>query len=151
MTHPPCSLVVGIGSAHGDDQAGWRLIDTLKSRDHAAAQLRKASVPHDMIDWMDACEWLHVVDACDSLDAVRQLDLPSGQIASQAETRSSNSHQIGVSGVIELAASLGRLPERVTLWAIPAKNFHANSEIGDACMKHVELCADLIQRELDHA
>lgn len=149
--HPLRILVVGIGSAHGDDQAGWRLIDTLVSRNHASAELRKASVPHDMMDWMDGCESLHVVDACDSENAVRRLDVSSGDISSPVKTRSSNSHQIGVGGVIELAKSLGLLPKRVMLWAIPGKEFFPNGDIGGQCMEQVELCAHLIQREIGDA
>jgi hydrogenase maturation protease len=145
------SLIVGIGSGHGDDQAGWKLIDTLSARRNASAQLRKASVPHDMIDWLTECESLHIVDACDSPHALRRLDVSDGCIPAQTKTRSSSSHQISVSGVVELAKSLELLPQRVTLWTIPGVEFHPNGEIGDRCMAQVELCANLIQEDLDHA
>ena len=152
MIGPTRHLVVGIGSAHGDDRAGWQLIDALISRkQHSSVELRKASVPHDMIDWMDTCHWLHIVDACESESVVQRLDCSQGQVAIENMTRSGGSHQIGVGNILELAESLGRLPQHVTLWAIPATQFQANKEISKSCSSEVERCANLIQGELDHA
>lgn len=152
MTRAPHrSLVVGIGSAHGDDQAGWQLIDALKARKLASSQLRKASVPHHLMDWLADCDSLHVVDAWEGDGAVLRLDVSGGCITCSRKTRSSNSHQLSIGGVIELADSLGLLPERVMLWAIPGQAFGPNGEIGDRCMQQVELCANRIQRELADA
>ena len=142
---------MGIGSPNGDDQAGWRVIDTLSSLDHAAVQLRKASVPHDLIDWLEDCDSLHIVDACDSEAELQRFDMATDRHAIPTRIRSCGSHQIGVASVIELAESLQLMPARVTLWAIPGKQFDANAEIGSDCMKHVQLCADFIQQELEHA
>lgn len=57
-------LVVGLGSPHGDDQAGWQVIDRLQQHrlgSHVA--LRKAAVPHDLIDWCEEADVMHLVDA----------------------------------------------------------------------------------------
>jgi hydrogenase maturation protease len=153
MIRPIRHLVIGIGSAHGDDRAGWQLIDALMLRkQHASVGLRKASVPHDMIDWMDDCQRLHIVDACESnSDRVQRLDRSEGRIAIENMTRSRGSHQIGVGDVLELAESLGKLPPHVTVWAIPGAQFRVNQTISEPCRDHVERCADLIQGELDHA
>ena len=60
--HP--ALIVGIGSAHGDDQAGWKAIELLEQLNLKGVDLRKASVPHDLIDWLDEIFILHIVDSC---------------------------------------------------------------------------------------
>jgi hydrogenase maturation protease len=152
MTSPsPKQLIVGVGSAHGDDQAGWQLVDTLKARSGVSAQLRKARVPHDMIDWFDGCETLHVVDACDRQTSLLRMDISTGHIPAAIETRSSTSHQISVAAVVELADSLDLLPQRVMLWAIPGESFDPDGQVGDRCRRQIERCADLIERELDHA
>lgn len=148
---PSTDLIVGVGSAHGDDQAGWRLVDTLIARNRTSAQLRKVSSPHELIDWLEGCECLHVVDACDRRTDLLRLDISSGCIPVAIETRSSSSHQVGVGTVVELAKSLGLLPQRALLWAIPGESFAPHGDIGDGCQKEVENCAGLIEKELGHA
>lgn len=152
MTRPPLTqLIVGVGSAHGDDQAGWRLVDALMARRSQSAELRKASTPHQMIDWLPGCAALHVVDACDRQTDVLRIDISAGQIPAEAATRSSSSHHVGVADVVELADSLGLLPQRVVLWAIPAESFDPGGPIGDRCLRQIERCADLLEQELAHA
>lgn len=82
-------LVVGIGSSHGDDQAGWQVIRQLKEWlltdsnarpapgstsdvfEHSGQQLelRQAQAPTDLLNWIDGQEILHIVDACEFPDA----------------------------------------------------------------------------------
>jgi hydrogenase maturation protease len=151
------TLVVGIGSPHGDDQAGWLLIDRLAAGHQPAFQLRKANVPHDMIDWMHTCLSLHIADACDSHGEIQRIqlagtdqttpqDAPWPQIVTQ--TRSRTSHQLGIGSVIQLADSLGILPQEVVLWTIPGSRFSPQDTISDACAEQIRLCADRIQRDL---
>ena len=153
---PAGSLIVGIGSAHGDDQAGWRLIDELTAKETTGAELRKASVPHDMIEWMNHIQSLHIADACDSHTDVQRLDLSNGDLACSRNADSRSSHQLGLSHVIGLIDSLGRLPKQVVLWAIPGERFQPNGELSDACINQIRRCADRIHHELasgelDHA
>lgn len=88
---PPAALltdcVVGIGSFHGDDRAGWEVIDRLQLRLGGGSQLafRKAAVPHDVLDWLDPGLRLHLVDACAAdVSGVQRLELrfsAPGQLA----------------------------------------------------------------------
>ncbi len=59
-------LFVGIGSPHGDDQAGWLLADLLRGQFASAGGIlvRQAVVPADILDWLNGVEHLHVCDAC---------------------------------------------------------------------------------------
>lgn len=78
-------LIVGIGSAHGDDQAGWLVIRQLQELLTAddgrgirgtsnavsefaelSVECRQAQSPVDLLDWIEGHETLHIVDACDS-------------------------------------------------------------------------------------
>lgn len=147
--NPQACLIVGIGSRHGDDQAGWQVIDLLaESNFDSVAQLKKASVPHDLLDWMDGCNSLHIVDACDSGEDVQRYDHSISQ-ASRA-CRAANSHQFDITRTLELAKSLDRLPPRITLWAIPGEQFEPHGEISGRCMKLVAVCAERIEAELDN-
>ena len=58
-------LIVGVGSAHGDDQAGWLVADELTRRipDGRFISVRKASVPLDFLDWLENVKVLHLIDA----------------------------------------------------------------------------------------
>ncbi len=78
-------LVIGVGSPHGDDRAGWQVIDQLAemwAAEHPlldeealptaqAWQLHKAVVPHDILDWLTAAAQVHLIDA--SLDATPRV------------------------------------------------------------------------------
>lgn len=151
MTASCRNLVVGIGSAHGDDQAGWQVIDILAARKLTSARLRKAAVPHDLIDWIDDCHALHIVDACDSQQALLRCPLLDGQFSIATRTRSRSSHQFGIADVLHLAQSLQLLPEHVVLWAIPAGVFLPDREISDCCARQVVGCADRIQEDLSNS
>ncbi len=61
---PSATLVVGIGSPHGDDQAGWRVIDLLAQSMPGHCQLCRAKVPHELLDGLGDVQRMHVVDAC---------------------------------------------------------------------------------------
>lgn len=147
------TLVIGIGSPHGDDQAGWLLIDRLSAEAFSDAQLRKASTPHNLIDWIDDCDSLHLVDACSTGLSVARLDLSDGgQLASAGKlARCSSSHHVDLVSVIELAGLLDRLPDRIVMWAIPGESFQPAQPISDRCSQYINQCAQLLARELRHA
>jgi Ni,Fe-hydrogenase maturation factor len=80
MQTPVCevetSTVIGIGSSHGEDIAGWEVIQQLRSHwklprhphpaqkgSHTKATLRTAAVPHDILDWLAPSIATHIVDA----------------------------------------------------------------------------------------
>ena len=57
---PLPAVVVGIGSPHGQDVAGWEVIDALErwlrsaggGQSLARVSIQKAVVPHDVLDWL---------------------------------------------------------------------------------------------------
>ena len=51
MTWP---LIVGLGSHHGDDQAGWLVLDRLRERGYPATRLARLQHPADLLDVIDA-------------------------------------------------------------------------------------------------
>jgi Ni,Fe-hydrogenase maturation factor len=76
-------LIVGVGSAHGDDQAGWLVADELARRlpDGSFISVRKASVPLDFLDWLENIKVLHLIDAIQESGCgndVRRLQWNSG-------------------------------------------------------------------------
>lgn len=124
-------LFVGLGSAHGDDQAGWIAADELErqlaGRSRAVA-IRALSSPLDLIGELDHIEHLIVCDACDVPLAIGQRQRWTWPTDDLLRTRSSNSHQLGLTEVLSLAATLQRLPQVVEIWGIGGGEFRPGSE-----------------------
>lgn len=144
-------LVVGIGSAHGDDQVGWRIADGLRTE--ADVAVRTASVPMKLLDWLDEVSELHVIDACEADGAPGDLlriewpgDFPSGN-----SPQCRGSHDFDVAAVLKLAERLGRLPEDVTVWAIVGRHFDQGQPLSSAVAAKLPGCVDLIRKELTNA
>jgi hydrogenase maturation protease len=128
-------LVVGLGSSHGDDQAGWFVAETLASQFSGVegVVVRRATVPLDLLDWLDHVDALHICDACENSgepDGLHRLiwsnghDLnSSGTVCSQTDRREKGirrpgSHDYGLPDVLKLAGITNRLPRDVIIWAV---------------------------------
>jgi Ni,Fe-hydrogenase maturation factor len=173
------TLVVGIGSPHGDDQAGWKVIEQLELRRLPGVELRRAAVPHDLIDWIGEHTELHIIDGCatsdraghsegqcherfamvgDATGGVRSLQFKDSRRATSFTTslerplqlRSVGSHHIDVFAVLELAACLDLLPEAVVVWAIPGEQFSPCAGLTILCERAISSCVEQLSRELDH-
>ncbi len=172
------TLAVGFGSPHGDDQAGWKVINQLEHLKLPGIKLRQATVPHDFVDWLDEQNSLHLVDGCitngrdsDNLNYQRfELVEDANQCDSRLrftnssqhpsatavferpiQLRSAGSHQIDLFTVLELAACLGRLPKHVVLWAIPGQQFSPGNAVSDSCESAIANCVERLAKELGHA
>lgn len=167
-------LVVGIGSPHGDDQAGWRVIEQLERKNLPYVELRKASVPHDVVDWVDCQQTLHVIDACEAnanaseTSAHRRFEMieeasgtepnryfressphsSSTSIARPIGLRSAGSHQIDALTVLELVACLNRLPKKVFVWTIPGQLFAPCESPTARCEAAIASCVEQLSTEL---
>ena len=69
------TLLVGLGSAHGDDQVGWYVIDRLSEsiQHRCGIAARRAVIPLDLLDWLDEVHTLHICDASVTSGAVDRL------------------------------------------------------------------------------
>ena len=106
--------MIGIGSPHGDDQLGWRLAEELARSGRSGVLARAVSTPIDLLDHLDGCDALIVIDACDAGLAPGAVVVHEWPVAIEACGRAS-SHGLGVDSVLRLAGSLGNLPARVVL------------------------------------
>ncbi len=159
-------LVIGIGSPHGDDRVGWDVIDRLAPLAPKWNVLRKATVPNDILDWLEDDQTTHIIDAsCDDLPGLRRFDITrndAGQLlASFSDTlgsknasftfsalRSNSTHQLDLFSILELVVVLGRLPRQLVLWTISVKSIAKNSDIDPATLERVQECVGRIAKEL---
>lgn len=136
------TLLVGLGSPHGDDQAGWLVVSELEQRlggNATKLACRLAKSPCDLLDWLDEVTHLIVFDACESptqLGELRRWHWPEDRVV---RTRSSNSHQLGLPEVLDLATTLGRLPAQVEIRTIGCAVFSPGTEpsslVRDGCSR----------------
>ena len=68
-------LIAGLGSAHGDDQAGWLVAENLASQcqEYPDITVRRASIPLDLLDWLEGVDVLYICDACESTQGHSKL------------------------------------------------------------------------------
>ncbi len=147
-------LVVGIGSPHGDDRAGWTAIEQLQSRNFDDVELRQAKVPHDLVNWIDACTEVHIIDCCrieNAASILRRFEWLDTPIDRGLNLRSVGSHQIDIVSVLELVACLNRLPVHIVLWAIPGQCFDPIGALSGNCSAAIAECVERISQELGGA
>lgn len=114
------TLVVGVGSPHCDDQAGWRAVEMLLDQVDQDTTVRLASSPIQILDWLDGTQRLIVCDACRGMGKAGQMKRfvwPSTEIA---ERTWSGTHDFSLVASLQLAQRLGQLPNEVIIWSIEA-------------------------------
>ena len=110
--------IIGLGSPFGDDQVGWRVIESLKGRLPRTIDLIALDRPGaGLIRWMQKVDHLVLIDALTSgaapgsvirLDAA---DLPT-------DRSRLTSHDLALSDTLRLAERLGCLPARIEIFGI---------------------------------
>jgi hydrogenase maturation protease len=148
------TLIVGIGSPHGDDQAGWRVVDALRAILSSAIEVREASTPSQLLDWLDCVGRLIICDACqvhrrvrdDSAGATQSVHRWQWPTLQVSMLRSAGSHSFGLPQVLQLAERLGRLPQDVIVFGIEGRQFDAfaslSPNVEELIDKVVEKIAD---------
>ena len=112
----PC--VVGLGSHHGDDQAGWLVVDELEKLGYPRALLRKIAHPSDLLDDISPSNPLVICDACQGEGiggAIHYCQWPTNSFIA---LHSGGTHDLPLPQILELARQLARCPEVVQIWAI---------------------------------
>lgn len=149
------TLIVGIGSPHGDDQIGWRVADSLRSAVSPEVEVREASTPSQLLDWLDGVDRLIVCDACqvrrrfpddltDSTLSVHRWQWPTLQVSM---LRSAGSHSFGLPQVLQLAERLGRLPQEVIVFGIEGRQFDAFASLSPDVEKLIDQLVSEIANE----
>lgn len=141
-------LVVGVGSPHGNDQLGWLVARDLMQRSLNCCQARIAATPLELLDWIEDCEVLHVVDALhgrSTAGTIYRWTWPCAEIQFDGW---SGTHDFNLPGVLALAEQLGLLPRQVFLWGIGVGNNQTDGSQPTELAKWIESAANQIQCEL---
>lgn len=151
------TVVVGVGNEfRRDDGAGPEVIARLRALQPDDASLSGVILalsdgePGRMIDLWEGARLAVVIDA------VRDTTMPPGHryqltadaVAEVADSAAS-SHSIGFSDTVELARVLGRLPERLMVFAVVGRDFgfgtELTAEVAAAVGKLVEQVREIVR------
>lgn len=148
----PHRLIVGLGSPHGDDQAGWLTVDALSRQETFEGTLRKAADPTDLFAWTTVdCE-LTLIDACKDaaqpVAAIRRMEWPTVRLDSDGLR---TTHGIPLSEILETALRVGTGPSRATIWTIAGRAFAPYTTPSADVASAAERLAALIATEAVHA
>jgi hydrogenase maturation protease len=137
-------IVACVGNAfRGDDGAGLEVARLLRERGVAVVELEME--PTRLLDLLAETDTVILVDAVSSGAApgtVHKLDvaarpLPHGLFRG-------STHHFSLADTIELARTLGRLPQRATVYAIEGGSFEAGEWLSPEVQAAAEQTADAI-------
>jgi hydrogenase maturation protease len=143
IQHSVC--IVAVGSPHGDDQAGWHVVEQLRRL--PLPDLRTAIVddPLQVLDVLGGCTTLILVDACRGNaqpGTIFRLAWPDPRTQEQD---SASTHGFGVSRVLALADTLGVLPPSVVLIGVEGDSYAPGVEMSAPVRKAIpELCRQVM-------
>ncbi len=122
-------LVAGIGSPHGDDQAGWLVLDRLRENENIQFDVRKLSAPIELLDLIEARQCLICLDAVEGSEppGTTKRYLWPFEVTWMKCNRST--HGMDLVSVLKIAESVGLLPEKVILWTIVGKNWNPGAQM----------------------
>lgn len=111
-------LIVGVGSAHGDDQIGWTILEGLENRDSTTARFCKVVKPIDMLDLLGDWDELLIIDGVEgnNEECLQCWVWPNSQLS---DASSRGTHGLGLIQALELAEELRLLPKCVTIVGVP--------------------------------
>ena len=149
MTRP--ALLIGLGNPdRGDDAVGLHVVRRLAARGLPGVTVSEAD--GDMLTLLDrwaAAARVVLVDATEPAGQpgrIHRLDPMSGPLP--RELGLGSTHGLGLAEAVELARALGRLPARMTIFAIEAAHFEHGAALSAPVAASVTAATALIVAEL---
>jgi hydrogenase maturation protease len=144
---PPRITIAGIGSAHGDDAIGWRVIHELSQHEALPCRLTLARHPVDLIECMEGVDQLHVCDACwgSQPGRIHRWTWPDSALESFGW---SGTHDMHVVGALQLAHALGVAPKVIVVWGIEAARFQPAHHLSDTSETAIREMSQQLRQEV---
>jgi hydrogenase maturation protease len=126
------TLVVGLGSPHGDDQIGWIVARSVQARCRGLAEVVILESPINLLHRIETCSRLIVIDAFQADGPVGELkrwNWPTEQIAA---IKAAGTHSISLPDVLQMGERLHLLPDAVVVWGIGGRSFGSGNYLSTA-------------------
>jgi hydrogenase maturation protease len=146
------TLIVGIGNRErGDDAVGPAVLDALSADPPPGARMFESRGDAlQLIDELHGAGLVVIVDAMVSGGApgsIERFDVTQSGIPTRLEHLAST-HMFSLAQGLELAQSLGRMPERLIVYGIEAAKFEPGSAPGPEVQGAVATVAARIREEI---
>jgi hydrogenase maturation protease len=138
------SLIVGLGSPHGDDQLGWVAIDRLRPLLPDAISARKVRDGFELLEVLEGHDSAVIIDAAAPTGrpgSIRSFKWPSPELVHCIPL---SSHGLGLVEAIQLAETLGRLPDHVKIYTIEAQDTSPGAPLGDDIARQLDALVDYV-------
>lgn len=146
---PGARLVLGVGNpARGDDGAGREVARRLLACDAPGLLARETS--GELADVCEACRGhddVVIVDAAAGPRPGRVLRFDAAAAALPARSTRASTHGVGVAEAVELLRALGRLPRRLTVYAVAGRDFSHGRRLSPAVARAVDRLARRLARQ----
>ena len=138
------TLVVGVGNPwRGDDAAGLEVADRVRERAGNVAVETLEGDASALVHLWAGHDDVALVDAASSGAPPGTLyELRDGDGTLPASVLRSSTHAFGVADAVGLAATLGRLPERLEIYAIEGEDFSLGAPLSPAVARTVDSLAE---------
>lgn len=145
-------MVIGVGNEYAsDDAAGLLVARLLKQAGRPDFAVREESGEGAcLIEAWKGVAQLMVIDAVRSgaePGRLRRIDASAAPLP--AESFRGSTHAFGLYEAVELARSLGRLPQRVIVFGIEGQNFAAGRSVSVAVERAIEAAARAVLDEIE--
>lgn len=143
-------LVIGVGSPHGDDQAGWLVVGELQKRGWDMTEARQISQPIDLLDCLPTDRRLLLCDAAGGPTPgnCRTWIWPMQLLPTR---KRGGTHDLTLPDVLEYARGLKMLADSAELRTIDGTTWTPFSEPCNAVRNAAHLLATQLHEESKHA
>jgi hydrogenase maturation protease len=142
------ALVIGLGSFHGDDQAGWLMIDFLVALGADERSVRKAAHPADILSWADPACSLTICDAGYPRGQPGRIGRWSWPTDKLEGSRVCGTHDLPLADVLGLGRQTGWCPEQVEIWTIEGAAFGVMTAVTPAVESGARSVAEQVWQRL---
>lgn len=143
-------LIVGLGSSHGDDQAGWRVIERLRFHGVTDEDVQIAPSPAALCHSECSDRPLIICDAAnDGLPAgtIREWSWPDQALPSSR----GGTHDVTLGDALSLSAQLGSKRAFISVWLISGRSFGPMSSPGSEVVTAAIQLGDRLYQRWYHA
>ncbi len=145
----PEVLVIGVGNRYrGDDRAGLAVAQALRT-DGALDVRESEGEPIALLDTWGNAASVVLVDAVSSgaePGTIHRFDASTTPLPASLRG-STSTHAVGLGATIELARTLGRLPEQVIVYGIEGADFGAGEELSHGVAAALETLTGRVAAE----
>jgi hydrogenase maturation protease len=142
------SVIVGLGSPHGDDQLGWFAVDRLRARLPEGVAADKVRDGLELLERLGGQDSAVIIDAAAPAGqpgTIRSFVWPSPELAQCAPW---STHGLGLVDALRLAETLGRLPRRVSIYTIEARDTSPLAPLGEDVPQRLDAVVEAVLRDL---